>query len=110
MAPLSRANCQKYGTSYSGPHRRSHAGRLISESTGVVRTVSQAWRIGHAVALCKQRNNLKGIPAAILQLQNGACLFVGKIVDVQRVRRPRDEQHCLTLPDRKYARASLGAK
>ncbi|KZT70496.1 hypothetical protein DAEQUDRAFT_810662 [Daedalea quercina L-15889] len=63
MAPLSRANCQKYG---------------------VVRSVSQAWRIGRAVALCRKRNDLKGIPAAILELQNGACLFVGKIVDVQR--------------------------
>ncbi|TFY55280.1 hypothetical protein EVJ58_g8349 [Rhodofomes roseus] len=63
MSPLSRKNCQKYG---------------------VIRSVSQAWRIGRAVALCQKRNNLKGIPAAILGLQNGACLFVGKIVDVQR--------------------------
>lgn len=29
---------------------------------------------------------MKGIPSAILELQNGACLFVGKIVDVRRVR------------------------
>ncbi|EPS97461.1 hypothetical protein FOMPIDRAFT_1128485 [Fomitopsis schrenkii] len=63
MAPLSRTNCQNYG---------------------VVHSVSQAWRMGRAVALCRKQNNLKGIPAAILQLQNGACLFVGKIVDVQR--------------------------
>lgn len=29
---------------------------------------------------------MKGIPSAILELQNGACLFVGKIMDVRRVR------------------------
>lgn len=63
MAPLSRLNCQKYG---------------------VTRSVSQAWHIGRAVALCRKRNDLKAIPAAILKLQNGACLFVGKIIDVQR--------------------------
>ncbi|KZT10328.1 DUF917-domain-containing protein [Laetiporus sulphureus 93-53] len=63
MAPLTRSNCQKYGVS---------------------RSVSQAWHIGRAVALCRKKNDLKGIPAAILELQNGACLFIGKIVDVQR--------------------------
>ncbi|PCH44913.1 DUF917-domain-containing protein [Wolfiporia cocos MD-104 SS10] len=63
MAPLNRASCQKYGIS---------------------RSVSQAWRIGRAVALCRKKNDLKSIPSAILELQNGACLFIGKIVDVQR--------------------------
>lgn len=64
LAPLSRKLCVQYGV----PH-----------------SVSQAWRIGRAVALCRKRNTLKGIPRAILDLQNGACLFVGKIIDVQRV-------------------------
>ncbi|KAI0746875.1 DUF917-domain-containing protein [Daedaleopsis nitida] len=63
MAPLKRGTCTRYGV----PH-----------------TVSQAWRIGRAIALARKRNDLKGVPRAILELQNGACLFVGKIVDVQR--------------------------
>ncbi|KAI0938669.1 hypothetical protein AcV5_000296 [Taiwanofungus camphoratus] len=63
MAPLTRKVCQNYG---------------------VVRSVSQAWRIGRAIALCRKKNDLKGIPSAILALQNGACLFIGKIIDVQR--------------------------
>lgn len=64
LAPLSRKLCTQYGV----PH-----------------SVSQAWRIGRAVALCRKRNTLKDVPRAILDLQNGACLFVGKIIDVQRV-------------------------
>ncbi|KAI0694195.1 hydantoinase/oxoprolinase [Cytidiella melzeri] len=63
MAPLSRITCQTYGL----PH-----------------SVSQAWRIGRAIAICRRKNDMKNIPAAILELQNGACLFVGKIVGVQR--------------------------
>ncbi|KAI0372037.1 DUF917-domain-containing protein [Pilatotrama ljubarskyi] len=63
MAPLDRKTCVKYGV----PH-----------------SVSQAWRIGRAIALCRKHNVLKRIPQAILELQNGACLFVGKIIDVQR--------------------------
>ncbi|TFK90339.1 hydantoinase/oxoprolinase [Polyporus arcularius HHB13444] len=63
MAPLDRKTCTQYGV----PH-----------------SVSQAWRIGRAIALCRKHNDLKGIPKAILELQNGACLFVGKIVDVRR--------------------------
>ena len=64
MAPLPRATCVAYGV----PH-----------------SVSQAWRIGRAVALARRRNDLAGVPRAILALQDGACLFVGKIVDVRRV-------------------------
>ncbi|KAI0827020.1 DUF917-domain-containing protein [Trametes gibbosa] len=64
MAPLDTSTCVKYG---------------------VPNSVSQAWRIGRAIALCRKHNELKRIPQAILELQNGACLFVGKIVDVQRV-------------------------
>ncbi|KAI0341454.1 DUF917-domain-containing protein [Trametopsis cervina] len=63
MAPLTRKTCQIYGLSHS---------------------VSQAWRIGRAIALCRKRNKIKEIPSAILELQNGACLFVGKIVNVER--------------------------
>ncbi|KAH9941324.1 hydantoinase/oxoprolinase [Epithele typhae] len=61
--PMSRKNCSDYGV----PH-----------------SVSQAWRLGRAIALCRKHNDLKGIPRALLGLQNGACLFVGKIVDVRR--------------------------
>ncbi|KIJ29231.1 hypothetical protein M422DRAFT_37035 [Sphaerobolus stellatus SS14] len=63
MAPLSAKICREYG---------------------VTRSVSQAWRIGRAVAQERQRNNMNGIPEAILNLQNGKVIFIGKIVDVQR--------------------------
>ncbi|KAF7330338.1 DUF917-domain-containing protein [Mycena venus] len=51
---------------------------------GVPRTHSQAWRIGRAISICRQTNNMKAIPDAILQLQNGVCLFIGKIVNCSR--------------------------
>ncbi|KAJ7722729.1 hydantoinase/oxoprolinase [Mycena maculata] len=51
---------------------------------GIPRTQSQAWRIGRAISICRQTNNMKGVPDAILQLQNGACLFVGKIISCSR--------------------------
>ncbi|KAF8583161.1 Hydantoinase/oxoprolinase [Ramaria rubella] len=63
MAPLSAAICRRYG---------------------VTKSVSQAWRIGRAVILQRQRNDLQGIPKAIFQLQNGRTLFIGKIIDVNR--------------------------
>ncbi|KZT70497.1 hydantoinase [Daedalea quercina L-15889] len=63
MPPLKRVTCQNYGITHS---------------------VSQAWRLGRAVALCRKRNDLKSIPSKILEIQNGACVFVGKIVDVSR--------------------------
>ncbi|KAI0777763.1 DUF917-domain-containing protein [Trametes elegans] len=63
LSPMDRKTCVDYGV----PH-----------------SVSQAWRIGRAIALSRKHNDLKGIPQAILELQNGACLFIGKIVDVQR--------------------------
>ncbi|KZO91757.1 hydantoinase/oxoprolinase [Calocera viscosa TUFC12733] len=63
VVPLTRKQCQDYG---------------------VVRTVSQAWRIGRAITLSRQQNDFKSIPRRILELQNGKCLFIGKIVDVQR--------------------------
>ncbi|TCD68757.1 hypothetical protein EIP91_009903 [Steccherinum ochraceum] len=58
--------------------------RKLCQDYGVTRTVSQAWRLGRAVAISRQVNNLKGIPASILKVQNGKCLFVGKIIEVQR--------------------------
>ncbi|KAF5353704.1 hypothetical protein D9758_008697 [Tetrapyrgos nigripes] len=51
---------------------------------GVPRCHSQAWRIGRAVAMCRQKNDFKAIPAEILKLQTGACLFIGKITNVNR--------------------------
>ncbi|KAJ7650661.1 hydantoinase/oxoprolinase [Roridomyces roridus] len=51
---------------------------------GTPRTLSQAWRIGRALSICRQTNNINGIPDAILQIQNGACLFIGKIVGCSR--------------------------
>ncbi|KAH8112959.1 DUF917-domain-containing protein [Phellopilus nigrolimitatus] len=47
-------------------------------------TTSQAWRIGKAIALCRKMSNLSSIPEAITALQDGKCLFIGKIVDVKR--------------------------
>ncbi|KAF8806685.1 putative hydantoinase/oxoprolinase [Phlegmacium glaucopus] len=51
---------------------------------GVTRSLSQAWRIGRAIAVCRQSNQLNGIAKAILEVQEGKCLFIGKIVDVSR--------------------------
>lgn len=61
---------------------------LIPVYAGIVNSVSQAWRIGRAIAICRKRNALSEIPKAILTVQNGACLFVGKIIGVDRVRVP----------------------
>jgi len=51
---------------------------------GVTRSLSQAWRIGRAIAICRQSNDINGIAKAILEVQEGKCLFVGKIVEVSR--------------------------
>lgn len=42
--------------------------------------------MGRAVALCRQQSNIRDVVTGLLELQNGACLFAGKIVDVRRVR------------------------
>ncbi|TFK51971.1 Hydantoinase/oxoprolinase [Heliocybe sulcata] len=63
MVPLSAKICREYG---------------------VTRTVSQAWRLGRAVAQCRAKSDLGGIPKAILNLQNGKCLFIGKVVGIER--------------------------
>ncbi|KAK0211982.1 hydantoinase/oxoprolinase [Armillaria fumosa] len=51
---------------------------------GICRTLSQAWGIGRAIAMCRQKNDLKSVPDEILKLQNGKLLFIGKIVNVFR--------------------------
>lgn len=51
---------------------------------GVRRTLSQAWGIGRAIAMCRQKSDLKSVPDEILKLQNGKLVFIGKIVDVSR--------------------------
>jgi DUF917 family protein len=83
MAPLKRTTCQTYGTRTFGAFAQ---GLRRLTSAGLPHSVSQAWRIGRAIAICKARNDIKSISSTILQLQNGACLFVGKISHVQRVR------------------------
>ncbi|KAJ7671643.1 hydantoinase/oxoprolinase [Mycena polygramma] len=54
---------------------------------GIPRTQSQAWRIGRAISIGRQTNNIKAIPNAILELQNGVCLFIGKIISCSRAMR-----------------------
>jgi len=56
----------------------------ICKKFSVSGTVSQAWRIGRAIALKRQENDLENISAAIIKLQGGKHLFTGKIVDVKR--------------------------
>ncbi|TFK39114.1 hydantoinase/oxoprolinase [Crucibulum laeve] len=51
---------------------------------GVARSQSQAWRLGRAVAICRQKNNIDKVVDSILELQNGRLLFIGKIIDVSR--------------------------
>ncbi|KZS88588.1 hydantoinase/oxoprolinase [Sistotremastrum niveocremeum HHB9708] len=51
---------------------------------GLSRSVSMAWRIGRAVAECRERRDMDKIDEAILKVQKGKCLFKGKIVDVRR--------------------------
>lgn len=63
MAPLRASQCRSYG---------------------IQRSVSQAWRIGRAVAQSRAQHDLGGVPRRILELQSGKCLFIGKIVDVAR--------------------------
>jgi len=55
---------------------------------GVARSLSQAWRIGRAIAMCRQSNDMNSIAKAILENQEGKCLFVGKIVNVSREVKP----------------------
>lgn len=51
---------------------------------GVLRTQSQAWWIGRAIALCNQKNRIGDVASEICGIQGGKCLFKGKIVDVKR--------------------------
>ncbi|KZT59564.1 hypothetical protein CALCODRAFT_516015 [Calocera cornea HHB12733] len=63
VSPLTRKQIQDYGVTYS---------------------VSQSWRIGRAIAVCRSNNDMKAVPSAIFKEQGGKCLFIGKIVDVKR--------------------------
>ena len=63
----------------------SFSDATLTSVLGITHSVSQAWRLGRAVALCRKKNDLKSIPTRILEIQNGACVFIGKIVDVSRV-------------------------
>ncbi|KAJ7914890.1 hydantoinase/oxoprolinase [Mycena leptocephala] len=63
---------------------------------GVPRTQSQAWRIGRAISICRQTNNMKAIPDAILELQSGVCLFIGKIISCSRASTKLECGTCLT--------------
>ncbi|KZV82172.1 DUF917-domain-containing protein [Exidia glandulosa HHB12029] len=51
---------------------------------GITRSTSQAWRIGRAVAICREEKRISQVAAAILSVQNGKLLFVGKIMEVTR--------------------------
>ena len=108
MAPLTRKTCQDYGM----------CGKLVAPSgeanslAGVLRSVSQAWRIGRAIALCRKKNEISRIPKAILELQNGACLFIGKIINVNRVSETLNLVSTRVIRGRfrKYGRASRGVR
>jgi DUF917 family protein len=54
----------------------------------VERTVSLAWRIGRAVALCRQQNRVEQVADVIIDeiggRESGRVLFKGKIVEVAR--------------------------
>ncbi|KAJ8072196.1 hypothetical protein PM082_015754 [Marasmius tenuissimus] len=73
----------------------SHVGCAKGPTTGarvkswvVENTVSLAWRIGRAVALCRARNNIDFVTDAIIDEVGGKAaakvLFKGKIVGVER--------------------------
>ncbi|KAI0312127.1 hypothetical protein OF83DRAFT_1270491 [Amylostereum chailletii] len=59
-----------------------------TKAYGVRNTLSMAWRIGRAVALCRARNEVDAVADAIIDAVGGAemarVLFRGKIVGVER--------------------------
>lgn len=61
---------------------------LKTKKYGVEHTVSLAWRIGRAVALCRQQHDMDHIAEAIIGEVGGdesaKVLFKGKIVGVER--------------------------
>ncbi|ORY25558.1 DUF917-domain-containing protein [Naematelia encephala] len=58
--------------------------RATFQKICVPHSLSMAWHIGQALARCRHRNDLASIPAAILKIQQGRCIFRGKIVAVDR--------------------------
>ncbi|KAL5514548.1 hypothetical protein ACEPAG_1864 [Sanghuangporus baumii] len=77
-----RAACTVLGSSVALSISPLRASELKQHA--ILGTTSQAWRIGRAIALCRKTSNMRGIPDAITALQDGKCLFNGKIIDVQR--------------------------
>ncbi|KAL5520937.1 hypothetical protein ACEPAF_2940 [Sanghuangporus sanghuang] len=77
-----RAACTVLGSSVALSISPLRASELKQHA--ILGTTSQAWRIGRAIALCRKNSNMRGIPDAITALQDGKCLFNGKIIDVQR--------------------------
>ncbi|THH04846.1 hypothetical protein EW145_g5222 [Phellinidium pouzarii] len=77
-----RAACTVLGSSMALSISPLHASEL--KQNAIAGTTSQAWRIGRAIAMCRKESNLRGISDAITSLQDGKCLFVGKIIEVKR--------------------------
>lgn len=64
----------------NGPFPGSKTKEYIVENT-----ISLAWRIGRAVAACRQHNELEEVAEAIIdEAGGGKVLFKGKIVEVAR--------------------------
>ena len=61
---------------------------LKTKNYVVENTVSLAWRIGRAVALCRQRNQIEEVGELIIDevggRESGKLLFKGKIIEVAR--------------------------
>ena len=73
--------------SFVGLARGPYSG-LKTKAYIVENTVSLAWRIGRAVALCRQSSQLDNVAEVIVEElgghESGKVLFKGKIVDVAR--------------------------
>lgn len=81
-----RAGCIEMGTAGNiqcRPLSKSNTRRMLIRNT-----VSQAWRLGRAVALAKKQSNIGRIGQILVDAVGGSkagrVLFVGKIVEVGR--------------------------
>jgi DUF917 family protein len=80
MERISRKVCTEVG-SIAATCKAPRTGREVKE-WGILRTVTQAIRLGRTVLEARAR---KGDPvAAVLELEGGCLLFRGKVVDVDR--------------------------
>ncbi|EJD43032.1 DUF917-domain-containing protein [Auricularia subglabra TFB-10046 SS5] len=77
-----RAVCTALGSMAGGCMRPLSVEDL--RKYGITRSTSQSWRIGRAIAICRQQKRIRNIADAILSVQNGKLLFIGKIVEVTR--------------------------